>query len=142
MSDEEILAHFGLNPAVAQTAPVPWDPKEKQVAEADWQYADEAPATSASMLIAQREAAEAPAAPQPSAIQPPDAAALGLPPGAKIISVSSKPLAGTEGKSETDEKASEDSVEAPKSEFSVTDQEYDRMREIEKGLLTLPARSE
>ncbi len=108
MSDQEILAHFNLKTGSTQT-----DVLDKPTSPtSEWEFADTAPSTPASELIASMEP-PAPIAPLPGEV--------------KAIPVSTSTSAGKEKstlKKETQEKS-----------FSVTDQEYDRMREIEKGLL-------
>ena len=108
MSDQEILAHFGLKSGSTQTALLdkPTSPTS------EWEFADTAPSTPAAELIASMEP-PAPIAPLPSEVN--------------AVPVSTSPSTGTGKvilKGETQEKS-----------FSVTDQEYDRMRDIEKGLL-------
>ncbi len=108
MSDQEILSHFGLESGSTQTAILdkPTSPTP------EWEFADTAPSTSASELIASME--------PPAPIAP-------LPSESKAIRVSTSPSADTGKtslKKETQEKT-----------FSVTDKEYDRLRDIEKGLL-------
>ncbi|MCG3197011.1 MAG: hypothetical protein GHCLOJNM_01493 [bacterium] len=109
MSDQEILDHFGLGGSSAQ--PAATDPfNDASVAGAAWEFADQAPSTPARNLIATREASTP--AQTPSLTAP--------------ASTSPEPVALEEAASEKSRKA-----------FSVTDEEYERMQDIEKGLLDL-----
>ena len=137
MSDAEILAHFGLDPSMAarakQAADMDGSRLEEPVVESDlWQFAEEAPTVSlpreevvalnggttvpqsvmsqpAQPIILEERIIEKPTVTQTSIMQEPEI------------------------ELEFDETA-ELEVES-KSEFSSTDAEYDRMREIEKELL-------
>ncbi len=110
MSDQQILSYFSLTPDTTPALPAlnsPAAPSQQ------WEYADMAPATPASELIASM-APPAPIAPLASEV--------------KAVPVSTAPVTAAEKasvKKETQEKR-----------FSVTDEEYGRMRDIEKGLLS------
>lgn len=108
MSDQEILAHFNLTPGAAQGQTAALD--SPTAPSTEWEFADTAPSTPAAELIASM-APPAPIAPLASETKSETS---------KTASDSEK----TSAKKTTQQKA-----------FSVTDKEYDRMREIEKGLL-------
>lgn len=110
MSDQEILNHFGLAGGAAK--PPVSDPfNDTNVTGAEWEFADQAPSTPAQNLIAARE---------PS-----------VPAQAPSIAV---PAATSPEPTDLEEAASE---EKPRKAFSVTDEEYEHMQDIEKGLLDL-----
>ncbi len=116
MSDREILDHFGLSGPNTQT--VASDPfADSAVASGNWEFADQSLSTPAETLIAAREAAN-----------PTPAAAVAAPAtSAPVQTSASDKLAAPR----------EEASEEPRKTFSVTDEEYERMQDIEKGLLDL-----
>ncbi len=134
MSDADILSHFGLDPAIAQRA--------HQVAEMDgsqleqpvvdsnnWQFADEAP----TITIDRKEVVALNHETFPPSVEP-----LQLPEPIIIEErVVSQPVLREEiiSQEPTIELDFEDSQVESNMEFSSTDSEYDRMKDIEKELL-------
>lgn len=112
MSDQEILDHFGLNGGGAKPESSTLD-APLAAATGTWQYADEGPP--AMTLVAQR-----------------DVPASGTP----------KSSAGNGIEAQSSFSDAELALpEAPKKKFSVTDDEYDRLKDVERDLLSLPTKN-
>jgi len=116
MSDADILAYFGLENKI-DTKSLAMDEKLNQpvVATSDWEYADQSTSQSASALLAQME--------------PMLAERQSLPPRGDPVPVERVVV------SETTTPAAPLPIIGEKQTFSPTDEEYGKMRDIEKTLL-------
>lgn len=136
MTDEQILAHFGLDPSVAtrarQAASMDGSKLEQPVADAPaWQFADEAPTVSLErkdMVALNHETFP----PRVEPVQSVEPVIVREPvvsqPKASDRTITEEPTIELE--------FDESSVDAEaKPEFSSTDSEYDKLREIERDLL-------
>jgi hypothetical protein len=116
MSDAEILNYFGLDSAAkdAQTAEMVGQLDRPVAPASAWEFADQSPATPAASLMAQ--------APAPALIE------QAIPAQEDIVRESNPP----QGPTLEDLKKS---LGTEEKEFSVTDKEYEKMRQIEEDLL-------
>lgn len=136
MSDEQILAHFGLDPSVAtrarEAATMDGSKLEQPVAAAPaWQYADEAPTVSLERkdMVALNHETFPPRVEQVQGMEPVIVREQVVSqPKASDRTIAEEPTIELE--------FDESSVDAEgKPEFSSTDSEYDKLREIERDLL-------
>lgn len=111
MDDAQILNHFGLNGSQSGSSAVALEAPTSP--SSDWEFADQAPSTSPEALVAQIEPA------RKNKVQ---AKKDGVEQESQVFGLKSK---GSESKREAEEKR-----------FSVTDEEYDMMRNIEQSLLS------
>jgi hypothetical protein len=132
MSDEQILAHFGLDPSIAsrakQEASMDGSKLEQPVVDSNsWQFADEAPTVS----IDRKDFVALNHGSYPPRVEP-----LELPEPVIVEErVTRRPAAAEPTTIEIDFQEPAEETEGSKKEFSTTDSEYEKMREIEKELL-------
>lgn len=108
MNDSQILAYFGLDSKGMSVGEKLSEPVERT---AKWEFADEATSTPALEMVA-----------------------MAQPPAADTAATVETETVSTEEAETATEVESEPAAEEPKG-FSVTDEEYDKMREIEQDLL-------